>query len=164
MNLCPFCGAQISRTAKFCQICGRQITGQRASAQKAILEEDFDVTAVTRLRKEKSRLSKQLNSMLDIAADRELSDEENRTWNDLRDEFSKVSDELTARIQHLSERKDRDRRRDDRRSADRRKEQSAISFDERRAGIERRIGERRSGRDRREPFDDVEPETLADEE
>jgi len=158
MNICPFCGAQISRSARFCQICGRQLVDQRASAQKAILEEDFDVSTVSRLRKERSRLTKQLNAMLDIAADRELSDEENRTWNALREEFNKVSDELTARLQHLSARQERDRRKHaERRSGDRRKEQSAISFDDRRSGIERRLGERRSGRDRRDPFEDLEP-------
>ena len=158
MNKCPFCGAQISRTAKFCQICGRQVAGQRASEQKAILEEaGFDVAAVGRLRKEKGRLSTQLNAMLDIAADRDLSKVENRTWTALREEFNNVSDELTARLQDLSARQGRDRRLGGRRSADRRKEQSAITFDERRSGIERRIGERRSGRDRREPFEDTEP-------
>lgn len=157
MNSCPFCGAQISRTAQFCQICGRQLAGQRASAQKAILDEDFDVSAVARLRQEKTRLSKQLNVMLDIAADRELNEDENQEWSSLRADYKKISDELTARLQHLSERQDRDRRKRDRRSAERRKEQSAISLDDRRSGIERRIGERRSGRDRREPFEDLEP-------
>jgi hypothetical protein len=160
MNICPFCGAQISRSAKFCQVCGRRVAGQRASSQKAILNEDFDVSAVTRLRKEKSRLSQQLNGMLDIAADRELSSEEHQAWNALRAEFHKVSDELTARLQHLSARQERDRRKHaNRRSSDRRREQHAITFDERRSGIERRIGERRSGRDRREPFDEVGPAT-----
>lgn len=154
MDQCPFCGEPARRDARFCQNCGRQLVSQRVSAQKAVLTEDFDVGAVQRLREERSQLSKALNELLAIAAERDLTPDERGRWNELRGKYTKVATELSARLQHLSARQDRDRRQSEQRQSDRRQEQAAITFDDRRSGIERRIGERRSGEDRRDPFAD----------
>jgi len=157
MDQCPFCGEPARKDARFCQNCGRQLVSQRVSAQKAVLTEDFDVSAVQRLREARSQLSRALNDLLAIAAERDLTPEERSRWDELRSQHTKVASELSARLQHLSARQERDRRQSDRRQSDRRKEQSAITFDERRSDMERRIGERRSGRDRRDPYADTLP-------
>jgi hypothetical protein len=152
MNKCPFCGAEAGPDSRFCQDCGRELAKERVSSQKAVLDDDFNVAVLDRLREEKNRLSRQLNSMLDVASDRELSRQEKKHWKMLRKEHHKISEDLAGRLQYLSQRQRADRRKDERRTDDRRTEQVASDSGERRSGMERRQGDRRASRDRRNPF------------
>jgi hypothetical protein len=158
MTKCPFCGVPNEPDAHFCEQCGRKLASQRVSAQKAILEDDFDLSTIDRLRAEKQRLSRELTAMLELATDRDLTASERRSWTAVRKAWQDVTAELTARLQYLSARQEQDRRQGgERRTSDRRKEQVAIEIPQRRSGMSKRQGERRSGRDRRDPYRDTEP-------
>jgi len=156
MNRCPFCGAESGPDAHFCLECGREMPARRVSSQKAVLPDDFNVAALDRLRAEKQRLAGQLNAMLDLAADRELSRQEKKQWKILRKEHHQISQDLAERLQDLSERQERDRREGAQRKEDRRKKKTPVDV-ERRSGLERRKGDRRERPDRRDPFPDIEP-------
>ncbi len=156
MNRCPFCGAELGPDAHFCLECGRKLPTRRVSSQKAVLPDEFNVAALDRLRTEKQKLAGQLNAMLDLAADRELSRQEKKTWKMLRKEHHQISQDLAERLQYLSERQDRDRRQGVQRKEDRRQKETPVDV-ERRSGLERRRGDRRTKRDRRDPFPDAEP-------
>jgi hypothetical protein len=155
--ICRHCQQENDGDARFCKRCGRPQLSHDVSLQPAVLEEAFDVTALTRLREEKHQLSQQLNAMLTRAEGRAFTADEERAWHELYDRWKTVADELTARMDYLSSREERDRRQRERREAQRRKHYFAIDVDERRDGADRRQRERRGDRHRRTSF----PETPA---
>jgi hypothetical protein len=150
--ICGFCRKENDAEARFCRHCGHPCVVQDVAVQPAVLEGAFDVGTVTRLRDEKQRLSRQLNTMLVRAEGRAFTQDEERTWHEVYGEWRSVSDELTARVDYLSAREDRDRRQGERRQVQRRKQYYALDIGERRAGEDRREQDRRSGPDRRHPF------------
>lgn len=127
---------------------------ENVSVQQAILSGEFDTGALARLRKEKRQLAERLNTLLEGALGRVLTDDERRSWEVLYTEWKTITDELTARMNYLEVRQESDRRQAERRQAERRKEYHALDFGDRRSGRDRRVDERRSGVDRRNPFTD----------
>ena len=154
---CGFCHRPNADDARFCHHCGRPLVPQQAALHPAVLDEQFDIGAITRLREEKLALSREMNALLGDTAGRQLTPEETTRWSDVHAKWLRVSTELTARMQYLQARQEEDRRQRERRRTQRRKHHPALDIDERRSGGDRRTGERRSGSDRRTPHRDVPP-------
>lgn len=162
---CESCSATNPDDARFCAACGTPLVSHHARLHPAILADDFDVAAVSRLRSERDDLSRRMSALLEAASGRRLTTAEDGEWRALHDRWLRVSQELTARTGYLEARREEDRRRRDRREAQRRKQHPAIPIEERRSGTDRRVAERRSGSDRRPPFPEFlhrEPESGSD--
>ncbi len=154
---CAFCHRPNADEARFCRHCGRPLTAQHAALHSAVLDEQFDIGTISRLRQEKLELSREMNAMLRETVGRQLSPTETERWNALHAQWLRVSTELTARMQYLQTRQEEDRRQRERRTTQRRKHYPALEVDDRRSGGDRRTQERRSGSDRRTPYRDVPP-------
>jgi len=153
---CSYCQQENDADARFCKRCGRPQLSHEVSVQPAVLEEAFDVGALTRLREEKRAVSQQLNAMLVRASGRPFTAEEERAWHALHARWKAAADELTARMDYLAAREAGDRRQRERRAEQRRKQYFAIEIDERR-GDDRRRRERRGDGDRRTPYPESPP-------
>lgn len=156
--ICQYCNGTNKADDRFCVHCGRPTPPHHVSVQPAVLDEPFDLSAITGLREEKQRLSRRLQDLLARAEGRPFTDEEQRTWHQLYGAWKSVSDELTARMDYAAVRASQDRRRTQRRQRQRRRHTALPDSGERRAGAERRLEERRSGTDRRTPFPKTPPD------
>lgn len=147
---CPFCGTDVQPPGRFCVLCGRQI-GQLAADLAAAI----DTGALDRLRREKHRLSREISTLRETAALRDLTAAEARSWEALRAAWQNVTADLTAQLDAVAPRQPADRRTKERRMGqERRKDQRPFEGPERRSGMQRRDRERRTGRDRRAPPDE----------
>ena len=150
---CYACQAAVAANDRFCVKCGQPIPQRppRPAGQYAAVLGDFDVDGLSKLREEKSTLSKALQDMFSQIGGRDMSAEERADWNELRERWRAVSDEITKRMQQFNARADFDRRAGDRRKDARRRQRVSIDVQERRAGKDRREKERRDT-DRRDPY------------
>jgi hypothetical protein len=151
---CPYCQHRLSSQSRFCEWCGKPIVTDTVSVQNAISMDQVDISALTRLRKEKHQLAHQLNTLLEGALGRVLTAEERHSWEVLYTHWKTITDELTARMNLLERRQETDRRQAERRQQERRKQYQALDLRDRRAATDRRMHDRRSGQDRRDPFAD----------
>lgn len=149
MRHCPFCGAQTSPPAQFCQQCGRAQPEPDAEAAGSI-----DHETLYRLRGERARLSRKLTSLREAEKSRPLTADERRSWNHLLSAWKDISAELSRLLAAVAPRQETDRRSGERRERERRGDDSGPDGDERRSGLQRRMRQRRKGRDRRKPFGD----------
>lgn len=151
---CPYCQQPLGSQSRFCEHCGKPVVTDDASVQEAISTGSFDTGALARLRKEKKQLAQQLNTLLEGALGRVLTEDERRSWEVLYTDWKEITDELTARMNYLEARQETDRREAERRQQERRKQYQALDFPDRRTRDDRRERERRSGQDRRNPYAD----------
>lgn len=150
MDHCPFCGTPTSPPAQFCHECGRSLAALRT-------DDTPDHAALDRLRAERARLSRELTSLRQLSLDRRLTSAERRSWDHLLSAWKSVTAELVATLDTVSPRGPDDRRAGERREHDRRVEDAGVEGPERRSGMQRRMRERRKGRDRRDPFPGEQP-------
>ena len=150
MDRCPFCGTPTSPPAQFCHECGRPLAALQAGDAP-------DHAVLDRLRAERARLSRELTSLRQLSLTRQLTSAERRSWDHLLSAWKAVTAELIAALDAVSPREPDDRRTGERRQHDRRVKEAGAEGPERRSGMQRRMRERRKGRDRREPFPDAEP-------
>jgi hypothetical protein len=150
---CPTCHQDVDLNNRFCPGCGRPTVGPRVSKVAAILTDDFDVDELSRLQRERQRLTEELQAILDAANDGEdVSEEDQERYRTLRRAWGSLTDAISIRMDYLESRKAYERRNVNRRHRDRRIEDLPIDFPDRRAS-DRRGAYRRSGADRRLPFD-----------
>jgi hypothetical protein len=133
------------------------LVSQHAALHSAVLDEQFDIGAITRLRREKQELSREMNTLLQETVGRRFTAAETERWDLLHEHWLRISTELTARMEYLQGRQEEDRRQRERRRTQRRKQYRAVDVDDRRSDSDRRRREQRSGLDRRSPYRDVPP-------
>ncbi|HEX9692404.1 MAG TPA: zinc ribbon domain-containing protein [Gemmatimonadales bacterium] len=150
---CPTCHQEVDPDHRFCSGCGRPLLGPRAAKVSAILTDDFDIDALSKLQREKQRLTKELKQILDHAGQTgEVTTADQARYQELRGKWGQLTGEISNHMDYLEARREYERRHANRRHRDRRRQHSAIDFPERRKG-DRRDNARRSGEDRRYPFD-----------
>jgi hypothetical protein len=147
MDHCPFCGIRTSPPAQFCHQCGRSLAGLNPDDVGSL-----DVTALDRLRGERARLSHELTSLREISVERPLTSAERRSWEHLLSAWKDITAELTAKLDAVAPREESNQREGERRERERRTDDDSTDGHERRSGIQRRMRQRRKGRDRRNPF------------
>ena len=151
---CLACQAPITPDDRFCPQCGQPLPSvdpEKVFERAAVTHGALDVEELTRLRAEEERLSADLREIMRRGAGRDLTPHERKIWDTVHAQWSSVSSDITARMQHVAARRAHDRRSKQQRQSERRKQHVAIEIPERRTGGDRRTTERRRT-DRRAPF------------
>ncbi len=156
---CSKCGSPITKETRFCAGCGEALPGTKAMGagrHSALTADETELAALKELHDQKRRVGIEMRAILDMTKEVGASAADHRRYGELREEWMRLDAEITQQMTSLMERQQGDRRKRPSRSAERRVQQTELRRQERRTGDERRIDDRRSGLDRRDPF----PEDL----
>ena len=154
---CEKCGAPVTKDTRFCAGCGTAMPWAQAfgaGRHAAVLGNAVDLDSLTELNMKKKRLTTQLEVLLEDTGERGASEEEQQQYRELRQEWQRLSDSMTDKMNALSTRTQADRRTSESRLTQRRLMDASVERDDRRTGSERRDDERRTYSDRRTPFPD----------
>lgn len=111
---CGHCGGAIELDTRFCGRCGTALPGTRDSsttgAHAAVPFDPSDLDTLTALNDDKRRLTDDIQEMLASTKGRTPSDSEQHRYQDLRNEWTQVSQSITDKMEVFSPRTDSDRR------------------------------------------------------